>query len=250
MASVVEEYQWDDELELQERIALATVAEKSTDQPILDLGVGAGRTVKGLLSISRNYTGVDYVPEMVDHCRQEFPGVRFEKADARSLSQFQDQSFALVFFSCNGIAMVDHEGRLAILKEVLRVLKPGGSFVFSTVNLNSPKARRFFAWPSYQRTTQPLKAMVRSVRFLRHVAIRVVNRCRFKRHEVHAATYAILNDVSHDYTTFLYFITLENQRRQLRDAGFVDGATVFDLSGRQVETDTTDGTMTIVAAKG
>jgi hypothetical protein len=31
-------------------------------------------------------------------------------------------SFDLVFFSCNGICMVDHEGRLAILKEVRRIL--------------------------------------------------------------------------------------------------------------------------------
>ena len=249
MARAVDEYQLDDELESRERNALATVIEKVKDQPILDLGVGAGRTVKGLLQISHDYTGVDYVPEMVDHCRKAFPGVRFEHGDARSLSQFPDQSFALVFFSCSGMGMVDHEGRLLILNEVHRVLMPGGFFVFSTANLNGSNARRVFAWPRVTPSTDPLRFMVRRARFLGDVGVRVVNRLRFKRHEAHAPTYAILNDVSHNYGTFAYFITLENQRRQLQDAGFSSDAVVFDLSGRRVETDTTDGSMMIVAAK-
>lgn len=249
MATAVSDYQWSDELESQERIALLTVADKVKDRPILDLGVGAGRTVKGLLQTSRDYTGVDYVPEMVDHCRRTFPTVRFEHGDARSLPQFPDASFALVFFSCNGIGMVDHAGRLAILKEVHRLLVPGGYFIFSTNNLNSPKARRVFAWPPYASSTRPLKVAVRSARFLWQAVVRIVNRVRFKRHELRAATYSILNDVPHNYGTMAYFITLDNQRRQLADAGFLPEAIVFDLSGRQVQTDTTDGTMTIVAEK-
>jgi SAM-dependent methyltransferase len=249
MARAVDEYQWSDELESRERNALATVIEKVKDRPILDLGVGAGRTVKDLLQISRDYTGVDYVPEMVDHCREAFPGVRFEHGDARSLSRFPDQSFALVFFSCSGIGMVDHDGRLLILNEVYRVLMRGGFFVFSTANLNSPNARRVFVWPRVVASTDPLSFMVRRARFLGDVLVSIVNRLRFKRHEAHTPTYAILNDVSHNYGTFAYFITLENQRRQLQDAGFLSDAVVFDLSGRRVETDTTDGSMTIVATK-
>lgn len=247
MAVSVEEYRWSDELEHQEKVALATVAARVKDRPILDLGVGAGRTVKGLLETSANYTGVDYAPEMVAQCRRSFPGVRFEHADARSMPQFADGSFGLVFFSCNGLGMVDHAGRLAILKEVHRLLAAGGYFIFSTANLNSPNARRVLALPPLTLSWNPVVSLVRGSRFVWQVGRRVVNRLRFKRHEVNADNYAILNDVCHHYGTLVYFITVDNQRQQLRDAGFRDAA-LFDLSGRRVS-DTSDGTLTLVAEK-
>jgi hypothetical protein len=46
----------------------------------------------------------------------------------------------------------------------------------------------------------------------------------------------------------LYYISLENQRRQLRDAGFGSGARVFDLAGNEVR-ETRDDSMTIVARR-
>src|ERR1019366_4837129 len=51
-----------------ESAAVEHVRADAANQPILDLGVGAGRTVPLLLSISRNYVGLDYTPELVDVC--------------------------------------------------------------------------------------------------------------------------------------------------------------------------------------
>lgn len=73
---------------------------------------------------------MDYVCEMVTECQRKFPDVRFEHGDARDLSRYEDGSFYLVMFSLNGISMVDHQGRMKILKEVYRILAPGGSFLF------------------------------------------------------------------------------------------------------------------------
>ena len=41
-------------------------------------------------------------------------------------------------FSNNGIDAVDHEGRERILAEARRVLEPGGTFYYSTLNKDGP----------------------------------------------------------------------------------------------------------------
>src|SRR5271157_5254557 len=49
---------------------------------ILDLGVGGGRTTAYLSSIAGQYVRVDYVPEMVEACRAEYPRLEFQTSDA------------------------------------------------------------------------------------------------------------------------------------------------------------------------
>lgn len=249
MASAHLDYRWSDELELQERVALDTIADQVRNGRILDLGVGAGRTVSGLRAISQDYIGVDYVPEMVEQCRSRFPGVRFEHGDARSLLQFADGSFDLVVFSCNGICMVDHAGRIAILNEVYRLLTPHGYFVFSMTNLNDPRRHQFLTMPPFNAAGQPFKTAVRAVKFAAQTAYRLVNRLRFKRYEFFGEDYAIQNDVCHDYRTMLYSTSLQGQLRQLAAAGFQRNPLVFDVSGIAIAGETSDGTMTFVVAK-
>jgi SAM-dependent methyltransferase len=244
MSTVVADYGWRDDLHRSERAALDTILEQVKGRRILDLGVGAGRTVKGLREVSDHYVGVDYVQEMVDYCRTRFPEVRFEQGDARSMPQFADASFDLVVFSCNGICMVDHAGRLRILSEVRRLLAPGGHFLFSTSNRNDPDAGRFL-WPGFKMTAHPVKLAVRGSRFIGHAAYRAYNRWRLKSSEIRTSDYAILNDRSHHFRTMNYFITLEQQLKQLHESGF-DEPAVFDEQGQPVHRDTTHGTMTLV----
>lgn len=232
-----------------EQAALTACADYARGKPILDLGVGAGRTVGALNAISADYIGVDYVEEMVAACRQRYPGVRFRNADARSLTEFHDHSFALIVFACNGISMVDHAGRLAILKEVYRLLAPGGFFVFSTYNRDNARYQTLFQFPYFSFTNNPVKLAARSARFFAHTAARAINRIRFKSHERRNSEYAIVNDVCHDYATLLYYISLDDQRRQLEAAGFLPRATAFDLTGGEVIGETRHDSLTYVARK-
>lgn len=126
------------DLQLAEKIVFSGLKDKLSGWNVLDLGMGTGRTSAHLLPICRNYLGVDYADSMVSFCRarfQDHDGRLFRYGDARKLDFLSPCTFDFVVFSFNGIDCVDLEGRMKILSEVCRVLKPGGYFYLSTHNL-------------------------------------------------------------------------------------------------------------------
>ena len=84
-----------------ERATLESVASEVRGLPVLDLGVGGGRTTSLLRLVTDDYVGVDWSPEMVEVCRSQHPGVDIRQADARDLSEFSSFTFKLVLFSFN-----------------------------------------------------------------------------------------------------------------------------------------------------
>lgn len=248
-ASVVAHYARPWGLSPAEDAVFARVAEAAAGKTILDIGVGGGRTVEALRAISGDYLGIDYSQGMVDACRRRFPDARFALADARALTDVADDSIFLAVFSCNGIGMVSHPDRLRILDEVHRVLQPGGLFVFSTHNRNSPEYRRGFQLPSFEWSMNPLRVMVRGARFAAETLQRLRNRRRFRPQEIREPHYAVINDVCHHYGTMLYYVTLEDQRQQLLDAGFEPDAEAYDLDGRRVQDDTIHDSIALIARK-
>lgn len=245
---VVQGYSTRDELSPAETALLDRVREHARGRPILDLGVGGGRTVGPLREISDDYVGIDYSPDMVAACRLRFPGVRIEHGDARDLSAHPSGRFSLVVFSCNGLGMVGHDDRLRVLGEVHRVLAPGGVFAFSTHNRRCPDHDAGFRLPSLELSRNPVRLGMRSLRFARSVVIRAKNRLRHRPLEHRGDDYSIINDVCHDYGTMLYYIDLGAQRRQLERAGFAPGAEAFDLAGNRVE-ETRDSSIAFLARK-
>ena len=195
-------------------------------QPILDIGVGAGRTTALLRPLGSDYLGIDYTAEMVAACRATYPGVRFEHMDARNLQQLPAGHFGLAMFSFNGIDSVAPEDRALILREVRRVLRPGGLFIVSSHNRNGPGAREtprlhvtFSANPLRLgwRVLRMLAAMPRAIR--NHLRLRAAN----EDHE----EWALRNCGAHDFGLLVVYTSLNEQRRQLRQAGFEVDA-VFD----------------------
>ena len=236
-------------LQPRELAALESVRARLRGQPILDLGVGAGRTVKPLLAVSSDYLGIDYSPEMVAHCRARYPQVRFEYGDARNLSTLAADSFGLVVFSCNGICMVAHEDRLRILREALRVMKPGGVLLFTTYNQDCDDEQGAFKFPEFEMSLNPVRFGVRAMRFTVATLVRARNWLRYRKHNVRTAEYSMINDVCHDYGTMLYYISLPNQRRQLEACGFEPGAVAFDHAGNRIEAPNRENDYSIVAFK-
>lgn len=122
---------WEDRGEL---AMLTDLADEFRGQALLDIGVGAGRTVPLLRLLTADYVAVDYTPEMVQLCAQRYPGIDVRHDDARTLLTVPDMSTDLVIFSANGIDAVGHSDRGKVLDAVHRVLRPGGVFAFSTLN--------------------------------------------------------------------------------------------------------------------
>lgn len=118
--------------------ALTAVADEVRGRAILDLGVGGGRTIGLLRLLSHDYLGLDYTLELVDLCRRRHPAVDVRLGDARELTDVPTSSKGFVLFSNNGIDAVDHQDRSKVLDEVHRVLEPGGIFLVSTLNKDSP----------------------------------------------------------------------------------------------------------------
>lgn len=102
---------------------------------ILDLGVGGGRTTPYLAKLASRYVGIDYAPQMIDACRQKFPNLEFRVTSADDLSAFETCSFDAAIMAFNGIDYVlPDEARFRCLREIERVLKPGGVLIFSSHN--------------------------------------------------------------------------------------------------------------------
>ena len=103
---------------------------------MIDLGVGAGRTARHFAPRVRSYVGIDYAPGMVERCRRDLPGHRFEVGDACRLDGLADASSDFVLFSYNGIDHVGLDERALVLREMARLLRPGGTLAFSSHNAN------------------------------------------------------------------------------------------------------------------
>jgi SAM-dependent methyltransferase len=217
-------------LEPGEQVAIGYVAPFVRDTPILDIGVGGGRTAPLLAALSADYRGIDYLGEMIALARRRFPAFSFLEMDARRLS-FPDQSFRLVTFSYNGIDSVDLAGRMAILQETYRVLVPGGYFVFSALNLDGPS--RGDHWLDLRAFNSAGLSPVRLLRAAAHFALGALNGLRLRSRTRTSHAVAIGNVSAHNFGLITLFTSVGEQLRQARECGFEVDA-VIDPSGRRI----------------
>jgi SAM-dependent methyltransferase len=221
-----------------EQAAIDYVTSRVKDRAILDMGVGAGRTTELLLPVSRDYVGIDYTGEMVQAFRKLHPGVRIEQMDARDLGAFEDGRFALVMFSFNGIDAVGPQDRPRVLREVHRVLQPGGLFLFSAHNHDGP-GRREHPQVRVPFTWNPLKLGWRSLKSISAWPRSLMNHRRFSTMNETHESWSVMNAGAHDFGIVVMFTTLAEQKRQLREAGF-ECEVVFDSARGQRVTDGAD----------
>jgi SAM-dependent methyltransferase len=193
---------------------------------VLDIGVGAGRTTRYLHPLSAHYVGVDYSPTMVAHAAARFPAARIELGDGRDLGRFADGTFHFVLFSYCGIGALAHDGRLALLREVRRVLHPDGRFAFSAHHRDCAWARRR---PTLTRSRNPVSQLAHAARWM----IQQRNHRRLRPLERETPEYALVNDMAEEYALLHYYISEPAQRAQLAAQALVVEA-VWDSDGVEV----------------
>ncbi len=180
---------------------------------VLDVGVGAGRTVPYLAPLAHRYEAVDYSPAMVEYVRRNLPDVSVRQADFRDLSAFDDGSFDFLFATDNVIDALSHEGRLCALRECARVLRGGGILAFSSHNL---RYKRAFSPPWMDWSVNPLRMAKNLVRYGQSWR----NYLRLAPMRESHDDYAVLNDRGHFYGCLHYYCARSTVGAQLSTCGF------------------------------
>ena len=112
-----------------------------SESKVLDLCCGSGQATQVLVKYFQDVTGLDISPVSLQRAQRNVPQAKYVEALAEEIP-FPDAQFDLVHTS---VAM--HEMKPAqlrqILKEVYRVLKPGG--VFALMDFHKPSNVLF--WP-------------------------------------------------------------------------------------------------------
>ena len=229
----VSEYSQDAGLQTPEALIFLKHKEELWGKRILDIGCGGGRTSRILTHATESYTGIDYSEAMIRSCRKRFDKGSFLQLDVRDMHPFKSEQFDFVLFSFNGLDYVpDQAGRLAGLGEIRRVLKRGGLFVFSSHNRNYERAT---SEPQLGLSRNPVTQLMNIYLYLR----RRRNRRRNMRFESHTEEYAVVNDLTHDYSLLTYYVRKAKQIRQLRHAGF-EVLEMYDTNGALLRSGSAD----------
>ncbi len=111
------------------------LAKVNKGDKVLEIGCGTGLfTRKFYKATKADITAIDISEELLQEARKLLPEANFKIEDAMNLS-FSENSFDVVF----GSSVLHHLEFDAALKEISRVLKPGGRMIFAEPNMINPQ---------------------------------------------------------------------------------------------------------------
>lgn len=144
---------------------------------ILDAPCGDGEVSIELARLGFEISAVDMVDELLPAARAALNG-RFHLADMTRPLPWPDASFDLIL--C--VEGIEHlEDAFAFLREMRRLIKPGGILIVTTPNILSLRSRmRFFASGFYNQDPRPLDESARHP--LHHIGLRTFPELRYALH--------------------------------------------------------------------
>jgi SAM-dependent methyltransferase len=116
---------------------------------VLDLGAGSGSMSQLLHSAGYSVDACDLEPGLF-----RYAGVECRRADVSERLPYDDATFDGVVCA----EVLEHiDGHERLFREVQRILKPGGVFLFTTPNVMSIKSRLSFLWTGFPHSFYPLE---------------------------------------------------------------------------------------------
>ena len=98
---------------------------------VLEVGCGEGRGIDLILEKAKSYTAIDKIEPIIQKLREKYPSSKFLIGNIPPLESFVDNSFDSVI----SFQVIEHiEADHLYLKEINRVLKPGGTAWITTPN--------------------------------------------------------------------------------------------------------------------
>lgn len=101
---------------------------KPLESKVLDFGCGTGGSTASLIKLGFNVKGVDIAPALLEHAIRRCPQAEFFLANSEAIPLEDGSVDAAVTYVVLSY-IVDNEALIATLKEMYRVLKPGGRLV-------------------------------------------------------------------------------------------------------------------------
>jgi SAM-dependent methyltransferase len=198
-----------------------------TDKTVLDIGVGTGRTSKYLAPFCKRYVGIELNKDMLDLFSENLPQIELVQCDMREFYKLNKDKFDFVLGPYSAFDALNHVDRVKMFHNLHAMMQPNGMFAFATHNLNW---KGVGSTPQLERAKDPVRLFKNMLAHLKCVK----NHNRMKPMQEHHETYAILNDISHEWLALLYYISREEQTKQLYEAGF-ELLEVYDRDGVLLE---------------
>ncbi|HEY9045338.1 MAG TPA: class I SAM-dependent methyltransferase [Ohtaekwangia sp.] len=144
---------------IHQRLFKAYVVAKDYIQgDVLEVGCGEGRGIATMLPLSKSFTAVDKIKPVIDELRQTHPSGKFISMNIPPLSGLEDNTYDSVV----SFQVIEHiENDFLFLKEIHRVLKPGGIALITTPNRKMSLTRN--PWHIREYLPQELKSLAEKI---------------------------------------------------------------------------------------
>ncbi len=114
----------------------------TTESFIADFGCGYGRTLNQLWKQGyRNSIGFDFSAEMINRGKREFPHLNLKVAENNSINLGDNTADMVILFAVLTCIIYD-EDQQKLMKEIKRVLKPGGIVYINDFLTNDDERNR------------------------------------------------------------------------------------------------------------
>ena len=134
------------------------VAEPYVKGDVLEVGCGEGRGIERLTKNARSFTAVDKIKPVIEQLKQKHPGARFISMNIPPLSGLQDNAYDLVV----SFQVIEHiKDDVSFLKEIHRVMRPGGTALLTTPNRRLTLTRN--PWHIREYVSEELETLARKI---------------------------------------------------------------------------------------